>query len=158
LVKHGDKTVKVWLCWTGMKGSGQEFFYHVHPQTLIKEARIYSIRKYYDTSVGTGQRGPRAPWYEWSNLHCKDLLRSRRDAEPGVPKFLTLPDDLPATDQNSYFAQMRSEKRIEEYRSGRKLSIWVPVKETRPNHFWDCSSMLMAFMGICGIIGAPEIA
>src|SRR5262249_30561872 len=99
---------------------------------------------------------PRAPWYEFSNLHCKDLLRSRRDGDPGVPKFLTLPDELPPTDQNSHFAQMRSEKRGEQYRNGKKMSIWGLVKEGRPNHYLDCASMLMAFMGIVGIIGAPE--
>jgi len=156
-VKIAGQLRKVWLCWTGMKGSGFEFFYHTHPKTKLKEARLYSPRKYYDTSVGTAQRSPRAPWYEWSNLHCKDLLRARRDGDPGVPKLLTLPDELPPTDQNSHFAQMRSEKRVEQYRNGRKLSIWIPVKETRPNHFWDVAAMLVAFMGIVGIIGSPEI-
>lgn len=155
-VKVGDKVRKIWLCWTGMKGSGFELFKHVHPKTKLPEWRVYSERKFYDTNIGTTQRHPRSPWYEWSNLHCKDLLRARRDADPGVPKFLTLPDTLPAADQNSYFAQMRSEKRIEDYRGGRKRSIWVPVKETRPNHEWDKGAMLMAFMAIVGIIGGPE--
>lgn len=155
-VKVGDKVRKVWLSWTGMKGSGIELFRHIHPKTKLIEWRIYSERKFYDTNVGTTQRQPRSPWYEWSNLHCKDLLRARRDGDPGIPKFLTLPDTLPATDQNSYFCQMRSEKRIEDYRGGRKRSIWVPIKETRPNHEWDKAAMLMAFMGIIGIIGGPE--
>jgi hypothetical protein len=156
-IKMGGKTRKLWLCWTGMKGSGQELFKHEHPKTGVSEYRIYSPRKFYDTNVGTKARQPRSPWYEWSNLHCKDLLRARRDQEAGIPKFLTLVDTLPATDQNSYFAQMRSEKRIEKYSARMmKQAIWIPVKETRPNHFWDIGSMLMAFMGIVGIIGAPE--
>lgn len=155
-VKVAGKVRQVWLCWTGMKGSGIELFKHVHPKTKLIEFRIYSQRKFYDTNVGTSQRSPRSPWYEWSNLHCKDLLRARRDADPGVPKFLTLPDTLPATDLNSHFAQLRSEKRIEDYRFGRKRSIWIPIKEGRPNHEWDKGAMLMAFMGITGIIGAPD--
>lgn len=155
-IRVGDKPRKIWLCWTGMKGSGYELFKHVHPRTQVAEFRIYSERKFYDTNVGTTGRQPRSPWYEWSNLHCKDLLRARRDGDPGIPKFLTLPDSLPAVDQNSHFAQMHSEKRIEDYKGGRKRAIWVPIRETRPNHFWDIGAMLMAFMGIVGIIGAPD--
>lgn len=155
-VKVADKVHNIWLCWTGMKGSGQELFRHVHPKTRLAEFRIYSQRKFYDTNIGTSQKQPRSPWYEWSNLHCKDLLRARRDADAGVPKLLTLPDTLPASDQNSHFAQMHSEKRIEDFHGGRKRSIWVPIKETRPNHYFDIGAMLMAFMGIVGIIGAPD--
>jgi hypothetical protein len=156
-VKVAGKVRKVWLCWTGMKGSGQELFKHENPRTKLVEYRIYSVRKFYDTNIGTQQRQPRSPWYEWSNLHCKDLLRARRDGDTGIPKYLTLPDTLPATDPWSYFAQMRSEKRVEVYQNGRKRAIWLPVKQTRPNHEWDKGSMLMAFMGIVGIIGAPEV-
>lgn len=155
-VKVGGKSRKVWLCWTGMKGSGQELFLHENPHNKTKEYRIYSPRRFYDTNIGTGHRQPRSPWYEWSNLHCKDLLRARRDQDAGVPKFLTLPDTLPATDLWSYYAQMRSEKRIEDYKGGKKRSIWLPIKLHRPNHEWDKGGMLMAFMGIVGIIGAPE--
>jgi hypothetical protein len=74
-----------------------------------------------------------------------------------VPKFLTLPDTLPSTDQNSYFAQMRSEKRAELYRGGRKINIWLPVAETRPNHRWDIGAMLMAVEAIMGIIGSDQV-
>lgn len=155
-VKIGGKVRKIWLCWTGMKGSGQELFKHLHPRTSIAEYRIYSPCKWYDTNVGTKLRAPRSPWYEWSNLHCKDLLRARRDGDPGLPKFLTLPDTLPPTDENSHFAQMRAERRVETYQAGRKRAIWLPVKQTRPNHFWDIGAMLMAFMGIVGIIGSPD--
>ena len=80
----------------------------------------------------------------------------RRDAEPGVPAFLSLPDTLPPTDQNSYFAMMRSERRQEDYAGGRKRSIWVPVSKTRPNHYWDIGGMLMAVESIVGIIGQAE--
>jgi hypothetical protein len=157
-IKVGAGVRKIWLCWTGLKGSGHkiEIFKHKHPRTELSEWRIYSERKFYDVNIGTNQRGPRAPWYEWSNLHCKDLLRARRDAEPGLPKFRTLPDTLPGTDPWSYFAQMRSEKRIEAYEGGKKRSIWKPIKETRPNHYWDVGAMLMAVLAIYGIIGAPE--
>jgi hypothetical protein len=155
-VTFGGKPRKVWLCWTGLKGSGLEIFVHKHPKTGVKEARIYSERKFYDTNVGTGGRAPRSPYYEWSNLHCKDLLRARRDGESNAPKFLTLAETAAPTDINSYFAQMRSEKRIEEFRNGRKRASWVLVKESRPNHEWDKGAMLMAVQAIFGIIAAPD--
>ncbi len=152
----GGKPRKLWLCWTGLKGSGSEMFVHINPRSEVKEWRIYSDLKFYDVCAGTKERGPRAPWFEWSNLHCKDLLRARRDADPGLPKFLTLPDTLAQADPWSYYAQMRSERRIEEFRGGRKRSIWLPIKETRPNHEWDKGAMLMAFLARVGIIGEPD--
>lgn len=157
-IRVGKELKRIWLCWTGLKGSGFEMFAHRHPKTGNKEWRIYSERKFYNVDVGTSRHGARAPWYEWSNLACKDLLRARRDQESGVPKFLTLPDTLPTTDQWSHFAQMRSERRKEEFANGKKRSVWEPVKETRPNHFWDIGAMLMAFMSIVGIISTdpPE--
>ena len=155
-IKVGRQIKQVWKCWTGLKGSGQEMFPHSNLRTATKEWRIYSERKHYNVDVGTSQRGARAPWYEWSNLHCKDLLRARRDAEPGVPKLLTLPDTMPTTDQWSHFAQMRSERRKEDFSAGKKRSIWEPIKATRPNHYWDIGAMLMAFMAISGIIGKED--
>jgi len=155
-VKVGREMKKIWLCWTGLKGSGQEVFAHVNPRTETKEWRIYSERKLYNVDVGTSRKGARAPWIEWSNLHCKDLLRARRDQELGCPKLLTLPDDLPSTDMWSHFAQMRSERRKEEFSAGKKRSIWVPVKDTRPNHYWDIGAMLMAFLAIAGIVSVDS--
>ncbi len=157
-VRIGGKPRKLWLCWTGLKGSGSEMFVHINPRTEVKEWRIYSELKFYDVSAGIGgkERGPRAPWFEWSNLHCKDLLRARRDADPGLPKYLTLPDTLASADPWSYYAQMRSEKRVEEFRGGKKRSIWLPIKETRPNHEWDKGAMLMAFLARVGIIGMGQ--
>lgn len=155
-IKIGGQLRKVWLCWTGLKGSGQEMFVHIHPKTELKEWRIYSPEKLYDVNAGTGGKGPRARWYEWSNLHAKDLLRSRRDGEANVPKFRTLPDTLPNSDPWSYFAQMRSEKRVEQFSGGKKKAIWLPIKDSRPNHYWDIGSMLMAFMAIVGIVGPAE--
>lgn len=163
-VKHGHVQVirggrmKVWACWTGLKGSGQEIFRHERKAKKGKnyDWRIYSKCDYYNVNIGTNDRHPRAPWYSWSNLHCKDLLRARRDQDENCPKLKVLPDTLPTTDPWSYHQQMRSEYRKEEYRDGRKVSIWKLIKEGRPNHDWDISSMLMAFMAIVGIIGAPE--
>lgn len=166
-VKHGHvatlkvgarSTKKIWRCWNGLKGSGLELFKHIHPRTGAEEFRIYSARKFYDTNIGTNQRSPRSPWYEWSNLHCKDLLKARRDGAPNAPKFLILPETAAPTDIWSYHAQMRSEHRHEDYNGGRKRAIYLPVKKTRPNHWWDTGAMLMAFMAIVGIIGAPEEA
>jgi hypothetical protein len=144
---------KYWLCWNGLKGSGQETFAHKHPKTGRSELRIYSPQKFYDVNIGTSGRHPRAPYYEWSNLHCKDLARQRRDGDVGIPKLLILPDTLQATDQWSHFMQMRSEKRAVDFRNGKKVAIWEPVKETRPNHEWDKVAMLMAIQAICGIVG-----
>lgn len=163
-VKHGHagqvrvagKIRKVWFCWTGLKGSGQELFMHTHPKTGARDFRLYSPRKFYNVNIGQKNRYPRAPWFEWSNLHCKDLLRSRRDGDANAPRFLTLPDTAPPTDIFSYFAQMRSEKRVMDYKGGKKRSIWLPIKTTHPNHYWDIGGMLMAFMAIVGIIGSPE--
>jgi hypothetical protein len=99
--KVGGVLKKVWLCWTGMKGSGTELYLHKVKikDTEVREWKIFSERKFYNTSEGTAKgKFPRSPWYEWSNLHCKDLLAARRDGDPSAPKFLTLPDTLPATD------------------------------------------------------------
>jgi Phage terminase large subunit (GpA) len=156
-IKVGSAVKKIWLCWTGLKGSGQEMFVHIHPKTEVKEWRIYSERKFYDVNAGTGGKGPRAPWYEWSNLHAKDLLRPRRDGDPSVPKLRFLPDTLPPTDPWSHFAQMRSEARREKFTGGKKKAIWELIKESRPNHEWDKASMLMVFMAIVGIVGPAEI-
>ncbi len=160
-IKIGSKERKIWLCWTGLKGSGSEMFVHIQPRTDLKEWRIYSQRKMYDVSAGivnagTPLHGPRAPWYEWSNLHAKDLLRARRDGDANVPRFRTLPDTLPTSDPWSHFAQMRSERRVETFSNGKKRAIWLPIKEGRPNHEWDKCSMLMAVMALLGIIGLAE--
>jgi hypothetical protein len=155
MVIGGRKRV-LWLCWTGLKGSGQETFSHINPKTKAQEYRIYSPRKEYDVCEGTNMRLPRAPYYEWSNLHCKDLARARRDGDAGLPKFLTLPDTLPASDSWSFNAQMRSEHRLVEIKNGRKRAIWLPIKETLPNHEWDKVAMLQAVKSICGIIGGTQ--
>jgi hypothetical protein len=157
-VKIAGKVRKIWLCWTGLKGSGQELFLHYNPKTKLKEWRIYSQRKFYDTNIGAQRAGrqPRSPWYEWSNLHAKDLFIPRRDGDPSVPKFLSLPDTLPPSDINSYYAQLRSEKRHEDYINGRKRAIYKPITQTRPNHRLDVCAMLMIFQAIVGIIGSAD--
>ena len=155
VVIKGQKKI-VWLCWTGLKGSGQETFSHINPKTKAQEFRIYSPMKFYDVCEGTNLRLPRAPYWEWSNLHCKDLARARRDGDPGVPRFLTLPDTLPASDPWSFNAQLRSERRVVDFKNGRKRAIWLPIKETLPNHEWDKIAMLQAVKAICGIIGGKQ--
>ncbi len=156
-IKRGNRTIQVWLCWTGLKGSGLDTFKHVvkTKNGTREDHRIYSRKKFYNVNVGTSEHQPRAPWFEWSNLHAKDLLRARRDADPGIPKLLFLRDSLPASDDWSHYRQMRSEKRIEKWTVRGKKAIWELVKESRPNHEWDKCGMLMAFMAIVGIIGAP---
>jgi Phage terminase large subunit (GpA) len=155
-VRIGNTTKTIWLCWTGLKGSGVELFRHKNLKTGVVDHKIYSERKFYNVNVGTKDRHPRAPWYEWSNLHCKDLLRDRRDADPSAPKFLTLPDTLPSNDPWSNFAQMHSERRIEQWTPRGKRSIWLPVKAAAVNHRWDDAAMLIAVMAVVGVIGADE--
>jgi len=157
-IKEGGRTVKRWLCWTGLKGSGREMFFHTRKVKggEVKEWRIYSQRQNFDVHAGIGKRSTRAQWYEWSNLHAKDLLRPRRDGDANVPKLRFLPDTLPNSDVYSHFAQMRSERREEKFANGKKSAIWVLVKESRPNHEWDKAAMLMAFMAIVGIVGPAE--
>lgn len=151
-IKVGGREREVKLCWTGLKGSGSETFSHAHPKNPnLRDVRVYSQRKMYNVNEGKSSRPLYAPYWEWSNLHCKDMLRARRDGEKGVPKLLTLPDTLPQEDEWSHFRQMRSEYRKEEFANGKKRSIWLPVKDSRPNHWWDVGAMLMAFLAISGI-------
>jgi hypothetical protein len=161
----GGRRVNLWLCWTGLKGSAQETFSHslmVRDRRLKAwvrsgtEQRIYSPEKWYHVSTSaedSSKRVLRVRYYEFSNLHCKDLLRARRDADPGAPRFLFLPDTLPKEDQWSHWAQMRSEHRTA--RPGGK-PIWEPISKNnpKPNHEWDKCSMLMAVQAIFGIIGS----
>ena len=159
-MRIGGKLRTVWICWTGLKGSGQEIFVHIHPKTKVKEFRIYSERKFYDVSLGARSAEPKpvykAPWYEWSNLHAKDLLRARRDGDPNAPKFRLIEDKEPSTNLWSLTNQLHSETREETYEGGKKRAIWRPVSKNRPNHDWDLASMLMVFMAIAGIVGGPE--
>jgi hypothetical protein len=162
-IKIGGKIRTVWLCWTGLKGSGQEIFVHIHPKTKVKEFTIYSERKFYDVSLGgLGARGSepkpvyKAPWYEWSNLHAKDLLRARRDGDPNAPKVRLFEDKEPSSNLWSLTNQLHSEFREENHEGGKKKAIWRPTSRNRPNHDWDLCGMLMAFMAIAGIVGGPE--
>jgi Phage terminase large subunit gpA, ATPase domain len=155
-LKIGGQTKTIWRSWTGLKGSGAELFRHRNPKTGLFDHRIFSERKFYNVNIGTKDRHPRAPWYEWSNLHCKDLLRDRRDGDPAAPKFLTLPDTLPSNDPWSHFAQMRSERRVEQWTPRGNKSIWLPIKQSAPNHEWDKAAMLIAYEAIIGVIGSGD--
>src|SRR5205814_5916246 len=111
---------------------------------------------FFDVNAGIGMRTVRAPFYEWSNLFSKDLLRPRRDGDANVPKLRFLPDTLPSSDPWSHFCQLRSEKREETFTNGKKRACWVPIKQGRPNHWWDVCAMLMVFLCLVGIVGPPE--
>jgi hypothetical protein len=80
----GGRKQKHWLCWTGLKGSGREIFQVHNPRTKLMESKIHSVRKFYDVSEGTNLRLPRAPYYEWSNLHCRNSTPCR------TPYLLTI--------------------------------------------------------------------
>lgn len=155
-VKTGKIVKQIWLCWTILKGSGLESFTHEDPKTHIREQRIYSKLDYVNPNLGKRKRGLLVPIYNWSNLHCKDILRRYRDQDR-APKFLSLPDDAPPTDIWSYTAQMNSELREQQYNErGQKVSVWRPIHR-RPNHYWDMEAMFIAVQAIVGIIGAGAL-
>jgi hypothetical protein len=157
--------VKLWLCWTGLKGSAQETFAHpiwVYDRRLKAnvrtgtEQRIYSPEKWYHVSTSAednSKRVLRVRYYEFSNLHCKDIVKANRDGDPGASRFLFLPDTLPKEDQWSHWAQLRSEHRVQ--RPGGK-PMWEPISKNnpKPNHELDKLSMLTAVQAIFGIIGS----
>jgi ssDNA-binding Zn-finger/Zn-ribbon topoisomerase 1 len=151
-VKYGThRTRTEWCCWTGLKGSWQNGFPR-KDETGVVVTYITSKKKDWDVNSGhAGPKLPKAQYIEFSNLHCKDLLRARRDKDPNAPKFLSLPDTLPPDDPWSYRAQMNSEYRKERINGG---PIWVKIKETAQNHEWDKGAMLMAVQAHVGIIGS----
>jgi hypothetical protein len=152
-VTIAGKRKQIWRCWIGLKGSGQETFRQMNQRTKIPESRITSDVKWYNVNEGTSQNLARAPWYEWSNLHCKDLLASRLEGSPNLPKLYTLPDTRIPDDPWSWSMQVRSERRVEKYDGTKKRAIWEIIAETRPNHELDKLAMLFAVMDIYGIIG-----
>lgn len=160
-VKHGHVgTVngrKIWLCWVALKGVRQETFQHVHPKTGVKERRIYSTMDYLDPNIGQGGKSAyRCPFFAWSNLSVKDILRRHRDGE--ASKFLALPDTSAPNDTWGYTAQMNSEIRTRAVDDqGRKISVWSPVGK-RPNHLWDCEAMQIVSALICGLMGGGELS
>jgi hypothetical protein len=147
------KKKQLWRCWIGLKGSGQETFRQTNPKTNISENRITSQVNWYNVNEGTNLNLPRAPWFSWSNLHCKDLLAARLEGSPNLPKLYTLPDTKAPDDPWSWSMQVRSERRVEEYDGTKKKAIWKVISETRPNHELDKLAMLFAVMDIYGIIG-----
>ncbi|HRV30806.1 MAG TPA: phage terminase large subunit family protein [Kiritimatiellia bacterium] len=160
--KIGNRTKKIWFCWTLLKGSGLDTFLHPDPLTGAKHRRIISRLDWIDPHLGRHRpAGPahapaaRVPLYSWSNLHVKDILRRHRDQDR-APKFLSLPDPEPHDNPWSYTAQMNSEIRDQIYDpKGRKTSVWRPIPR-RPNHYWDCEAMTIAAALITGLIGAEE--
>lgn len=153
-IKHGHVGQvggrKVWLCWVAMKGVRQEVFTHTNAKK-VSEKRIYSALDYLTPNIGQRGTSYRCPFFAWSNLSVKDILRRHRDGESA--KFLSLPDTDPPSDVWSYTAQMNSEIRVKEVdENGKKISVWKPVGK-RPNHYWDCEAMQVAAACICGIIG-----
>lgn len=155
-VKTAQGVKKIWLCWTILKGSKLETFTHANPKTKLKEQRIYSRMDWINPNLGKRRTGLLVPFYNWSNLGVKDILRRYRDQDK-APKFLALPDDEPPTNVWSYTAQMNSEIREQVYDDkGVKVSIWRPIAR-RPNHYWDLEAMFIAVCGIVGIIGGGEL-
>lgn len=153
-VKHGHAGIvgrtKRWLCWVALKGARQETFIHIQPNG-VKDRRIYSEMGFLDPNIGTGKPGQRCPFFAWSNLNVKDILRRHRDGL--AAKFLSLPDTAPADDIWSYTAQMNSEMRVKERdENGKMISVWKPISR-RPNHFWDCEAEQVVAALICGVIG-----
>lgn len=173
-IKHGHAGIikgrRMYLCWTGLKGSFSETFAHKIPKldargkpirdkegkiVMIIERRIYSEIGYISTSIGRASKSIPCPFFSWSNLHAKDILKRYRDGEQG--KVQWLPDKLPANDNESASNQMHSEyrTRVVDPRTGRRTDRWLPIGK-RPNHKWDCMAMQIIAANIAGIIGVPE--
>jgi hypothetical protein len=154
-VKHGS-----WIqvaggrnrvCWIALKGVRQETFTHTNKRTGKTDKRVYSELDYLNPAIGTSAASLRCPFFAWSNLNVKDILRRHRDGD--AIKFLSLPDESSASDQWSYTAQMNSEMREKQTdERGKKISIWRPIGR-RPNHLWDCEAMQIVAALIAQVIG-----
>ena len=152
-VKHGGIAAGRWVSWIAVKGVRQEVF--THQTKAGSEKRPYSTLDWLNPSIGRGGTSKPCPFFSWSNLQVKDILRRHRDGD--AAKFLSLPDDAPPGDQWSYTAQMNSEIREKQMdERGRKVNIWRPIGR-RPNHYWDCEAMQVVAALIAQIIGSREI-
>lgn len=166
-LKHGHfgviKAKRLWLCWTACKGIDKDTWPHRVEDEKTKETkivhRVYAEPDSMSPSFGKGFSGLLVQFYKWSNLQVKDTLRRHRDGK--AAKFLCLPcDDKFAKDELSYTSQMNSERRVtrsSEKNRGKKLHIWEPITDKKPNHYWDCECMQILFDYIVGIIGDSPI-
>lgn len=154
-VKHGSwiqvANGRSRVSWIALKGVRQETFTHTNRKTGKADMRVYSELDYINPAIGQSHGGLMCPFFSWSNLNVKDILRRHRDGE--AQKFLSLPDEAPPSDQWSYTAQMNSEIREKQVNeSGKKISIWRPIGR-RPNHYWDCESMQLVGALIAQVLG-----
>lgn len=139
------------ISWIALKGVRQETFTHTNRRTGKSDRRVYSELDFLNPNIGTSASFMRCPFFSWSNLNVKDILRRHRDGD--AAKFLSLPDEAPPSDQWSYTAQMNSEIREKQTdEKGKKISIWRPIGR-RPNHYWDCESMQIVAALIAQVIG-----
>ena len=142
------------VSWIALKGVRQETF--THSLKGRQEKRVYSELDYLNPMIGQAQGGMRCPFFSWSNLNVKDILRRHRDGD--ASKFLSLPDEAPPGDQWSYTAQMNSEMREKQTdERGKKISIWRPIGR-RPNHYWDCEAMQIVAALIAQVIGGQVVS
>ena len=157
-VKHGHwvsltPVMRRWACWVALKGSNTETWAHAD-KAGNKTYKIFSPGGYLDPNIGKKAGGMKCPLIQWSNLHCKDILKAYRDRQSA--RFTSLPETDDPTDHESYTAQMHSEvrRRVTD-NLGRRVSRWLPI-EGRHNHYWDCETMQVAAAATQDIIGAKE--
>lgn len=158
-----------WLCWNGLKGSDRESFTHKVPKLDAKGRqvrldgklqyrnveRIYSPQDFLDANLGMKSRLMPCPYWVWSNLHVKDILKRHRDGLAG--KWDCLPDTDALTDMNSFTNQIHSEICVREKdKFGRKKRRWIPVSTRRANHFWDIEAMQIVPALLASIMGDAE--
>jgi hypothetical protein len=92
------------------------------------------------------------PYYSWSGLNIKDILKRLRDA--GGARWDCLPDLEAEKNNDCFTAQMHAEVCLREKDAqGRKKRRYVPVSQKRPNHWWDCEAMQIVCAAIARVIG-----
>lgn len=161
-LKHGHwgsiKGKRVWLCWVALKGMDHGMWSHeqILPDGSIeRELKVYSPKGRGNPGLGKYATQQRCPYYLWSNLHVKDILKKHIDGKGG--KF-TIPEIFGGNaNQKIYNEHMNSERRQKNTntKTGAKSYIWTPIGK-RPTHLKDgeCMQFVVAF--IVAIIGGQR--
>lgn len=126
--------------WKSLRGSGQSEF-TVADGFGKQTKRFYSDKQ---MIIVPGLRNQRAEMIVWGNLPTKDFLHGLR-----MRKLHTYARNVPA----DYVAQLTSEIRIKESRTGKPQWVLPDSKRQVGNHAWDCALMGVILAVRWGIIG-----
>lgn len=165
--------------WTGLRGGSEDGYKHrveleipgTNQKTIRYIDKPYSEMRYGDPGFGTKEaikgrrlltvvRQKTAKYFEFSNLHIKNMLASLRSGRArvywGVPAD---PRDASGKDMaQDYRDQLNSEVRYRALdKTGRATYYWSNCgrdgKSTKKeNHFFDCEVMIICVMAIMGMI------